>query len=196
MSRRGRRLLAGAAVIVLAALILGGRFGCAGAFRSDDRQRYHNRRFTVVNIVDGDTLDIGVADARSGRVNTRVRLWGVDTPETKHPTDRPMYYGAQAGEFARSMALGQEVTISLEPFEGSRGRYGRLLAYVYLKDGRMLNEELIASGHGYADERFDHVLRKRFLRLQKQAQRGKRGLWEKATPADWPQWYRQRHTDE
>ena len=57
---------------------------------------------------------------------------------------------------------------------------------------RMLNEELIRQGLGYADDRFRHMFRTRFTGLQKQAQSESRGLWEKVQPQQWPDWYRKR----
>ena len=96
----------------------------------------------------------------------------------------------------------------LEPFEDTRGLYGRLLAYVYVEAEkgdtdtdettglsseeaggtpavqgvRMLNEELIRRGYGYADDRFRHMFRDRFDKLQKEAQAERRELWEKVKP--------------
>ena len=49
-----------------------------------DVRKYHGKTFTVVNAVDGDTIDINIPDGKYEQ--TRIRLWGVDTPETKHPS--------------------------------------------------------------------------------------------------------------
>ncbi|MHC4596883.1 MAG: hypothetical protein ACYS19_18295, partial [Planctomycetota bacterium] len=46
-----------------------------------DFQKYHTKTFTVVNVVDGDTVDVDVPDGEYKY--TRIRLWGIDTPETK-----------------------------------------------------------------------------------------------------------------
>ncbi|MCE5184542.1 MAG: hypothetical protein LLF76_00255 [Planctomycetaceae bacterium] len=51
---------------------------------SSDRQKYHGRAFTVLEVIDGDTLDIDIPDGKFP--DTRIRLLGVDTPETRHPT--------------------------------------------------------------------------------------------------------------
>ncbi len=56
----------------------------------------------------------------------------------------------------------------------------------------MLNEELVRLGYGYADNRFGHILRDRFEKLQAEAQEEKRGLWAEAEREDWPEWYRNR----
>ena len=177
----------------MAGLFVMSRLGVFKPVPAGDRRLYHDQTFTVVKVVDGDTLDLNIADPKADREHTRVRLWGVDTPETKHPRYGEMYWGPQAAKFAREMALHQRVRVILEPFEKSRGKYGRLLAYIYLPDGTMLNEELIKLGHGYADPRFRHILRKKFLQLQKEAQKEKRGLWKDVRPDQWPPWYSKRN---
>ena len=48
--------------------------------KNNDLQKYHEKIFTVVNVMDGDTIDIDIPDGKYDR--TRIRLWGVDTPET------------------------------------------------------------------------------------------------------------------
>src|SRR5690606_19653965 len=101
-----------------------------------------------------DTLDIAAADG--DMATTRIRLIGVDTPETQHPTGGPMYYGQEATDFAKRLAEGRQVTVLLDTVSDERDRYGRLLAYVVLPDGRVLNEVMIREGYGYADSRFRH----------------------------------------
>ena len=133
--------------------------------KAGDAAKYHLKTFTAVYIVDGDTLDIDIPDGEYDR--TRVRLLGVDTPETARSDRGAMYYGPQASAFAKSCVEGKQVRIVLAPTK-TRGKYGRLLAYVYSADSdTMLNEELITRGFGYADTRFDHVWRTRFLDLEK-----------------------------
>ena len=202
MSRRSRRLITAVLVLGLAILIAVDRLGLLSRPRESDRARYHDQTFTVLKVVDGDTLDMEVEDLFNDTPYTRVRLWGVDTPEThiwrasKDSADTqgssPKYYGPEASEFAKRLVLNKRVTVQLEPVEGTRGKYHRLLAYIYLPDGRMLNEELIQQGYGYADERFRHMHRRRFLDLQKEAQREQRGLWKDVKPEQMPQWYRER----
>ena len=107
-----------------------------------------------------------------------------------------MHYGPEASAFTKEVTLNRQVKIVLEPYEQTRGKYGRLLAYVFLPDGSMLNERLLEEGYAYADHRFDHVYKKRFEQLQKEAKKEERGLWINAKPSDWPDWYRRRHDPE
>jgi len=193
ISRRRKSQIVAALIAGLIGLMLGSHFGYLAKPIGSDRQRYHDKSFTVINVVDGDTLDLDIPDPCRDESYTRVRLWGVDSPETKHPRRGSMYYGPEASAFTARRALDRQVKVMLEPFQHSRDKYNRLVAYVYLADGKMLNEELIAQGYGYADERFAHIFRRRFQELQKQAQREKRGLWQNVQPQQCPQWYRQRH---
>ncbi len=109
-----------------------------------DHDLYHNRVFTCVRVLDGDTLELGWPDGRSP--TTRVRLLGVDTPETTHGDQPAMHFGPEAAAFTLSRVDGRPVRILLPPHE-TRDRYHRLLGYIELDDGEtMLNEELIRNG--------------------------------------------------
>jgi micrococcal nuclease len=153
--------------------------------RVSDFDKYHKKALTVVNVVDGDTLDINVPDGKFDM--TRIRLLGVDTPETKHPGTGPMYFGREAADFTTQSTLGKKVTVYLEAAR-TRGYYGRLLAYVQLPDGSMLNEVLLTEGLAYADLRFDHSFYHKYEQLQAVARSGKKGLWEQVTREQLPQW--------
>lgn len=153
---------------------------------SDDRRRYHEQSFVVIEVIDGDTLDIVAPDG--DKPATRIRLIGVDTPETKHPTIGKMYYGPEATDFAKQQAEGRTVTVLLDASSNERDRYGRLLAYVVLPDGRTLNEELIRQGYGYADLRFNHSRFDLFVGLMDEAIEHKTGLWQKVARGQLPQW--------
>jgi len=153
--------------------------------KAGDFEKYHAKTFTVINVVDGDTIDINIPDGQYG--HTRIRLWGIDTPETKHPRQGVMYFGPEAAEFTRELALGKKVTIYLEEHR-TRGYYGRLLAYVQLPNGKFLNEVLASEGFAYADVRFRHSFYNKYKQLEAAARSQKKGLWEKVTPEQMPQW--------
>ena len=157
---------------------------------SRDIEKYHGRKFTVVKVVDGDTLDIDVPDGNYR--HTRIRLWGIDTPETKDPRTGPMYFGKEASDFATALALGKQVTIYLEKEKNSRDKYHRLLAYIQLPDGTFLNETLLSEGYAYADLRFKHGLYNKYKQLESVARRQKKGLWANITPEQMLQWRQKR----
>jgi micrococcal nuclease len=124
--------------------------------------------YRVQRVVDGDTLLL--------TDGTRVRLLGVDTPETKHPTLPPEPLGVEASEFTRQHVEGRAVTLQFD--RERRDRYHRVLAYVYLDDW-MLNEELIRAGFSRAETRFPYssAMKRRFRAAEKEARDNNRGLW-------------------
>ncbi|MFB0554560.1 MAG: thermonuclease family protein [Phycisphaerae bacterium] len=151
-----------------------------------DFQKYHTKTFTVVNVVDGDTIDIDIPDGNN--ISTRIRLWGIDTPETKNPNVGVMYFGPEAAEFARKLVLEKPVTVYLDEGNNTRGRYGRLLAYVKLPNDGFLNEVLLNEGYAYADVRFRHSLYNKYGQLEASARSLKKGLWGKVTREQLPEW--------
>ena len=202
MSRRRRNIIAAVFTLAAAALFVLDH-SCvsrapnipaqsAESQNSADIQKYEGRQFTVVKVVDGDTLDIDIPDANYS--HTRIRLWGVDTPETKDPRTGPMFFGKEASEFASNAALGKRVTIHLEKDRNSRDKYHRLLAYVQLPDKTYLNEVLLSEGYAYADLRFKHGLYNKYKQLESAARSQKKGLWAGVTLEQMPKWKQERES--
>ena len=188
MRYAARKLLLSACIAAaIAAVILADRAGFFGQAPRGDWEKYHDRQFNVARIIDGDTLDVDCPDGRYSR--TRIRLLGVDTPETVKPDTPVQHYGRQSTEYTKSAAMGKVVMLKLDRTR-TRDTYNRLLAYVILPDGLNLNERIIATGHGYADPRFRHPLRRRFKQAQVEAMKTRRGLWAEAADADLPYYYR------
>lgn len=96
----------------------------------------------VSRVVDGDTVDLSFR----GRPGERVRLLGIDTPETVKPDSPVECFGPEAS--ARTEELlpeGTEVVVQRD--EEPRDRYGRLLVYLWRRsDGTFVNEVLLAEG--------------------------------------------------
>ena len=153
---------------------------------ADDLDKYHGKMFTVAGVIDGDTLDIATPDGRYER--TRVRLLGIDAPETYSEPSIPMFYGPQATKHARQFALAKSVVVYLDAPNPTRGKYGRLLAYVQLPDSRFLNEVLLSEGCAYADRRFRHSFFNKYQQLEAAARSGKKGLWQNITRDQLPEW--------
>lgn len=140
---------------------------------------------TIVSWTDGDT-----ARVRIQGLSTRVRLIGIDTPEisageraTRQATElgRDVATIVALGRMAKSAAerlAPPGTTVRLEWDVQTYDRYGRALLYLYLANGRMINEELVRQGYAmvltippnvrYAD---------RFVRAQREAREARRGLW-------------------
>jgi micrococcal nuclease len=148
------------------------------------------RTATVVDVVDGDTIDVRFDDGTTDRI----RLLGVDTPEV-HTEIAPAEYegipdteagrscldtwGDRASEFATERLAGRTVTVVTDPVADRRGGYDRLLAYVEV-DGESFNYALLE--HGYArlyDTEFSE--RDRFAAAESQAQTKGTGLWSCAS---------------
>ncbi len=126
---------------------------------------------TVVRVTDGDT--VGITPKIDGE--DRVRLIGVDTPET-NPEQGPEPYGEEAARFTRKILEDQDVTLE---FDVEReDDYGRLLVYVYLPDGTMFNETLLREGYAQVAT-FPPNTRylDRFEEAQEQAREAGRGIW-------------------
>ena len=158
----GASLLAGALVatsVALAEAAPSTPATTAGAF---------SYRGTVTRVVDGDTIDVRLTSGK----RDRVRLIGIDTPESG------ACYASTASARARQLALSKAVVLKGDPTQGTRDRYGRLLAYVWLPGGKDLGYHLIASGHAMV-----YVYRTSFLRLsayrnaEAAAKSAARGQW-------------------
>jgi len=184
------------AVILLAGLAASDKMGFFGtkstpsASTVADWETYDGKTFRVSKVVDGDTVDVECPDGVNNKKTTRIRLWGVDTPETVKPNAPVEWFGPEASAFVKKTVEGQPVRIELERGKDSRDKYKRLLAWVVLEDGRLLNAELISQGYGYADPRFPHHRKTEFAKLQAQAMREKKGLWQNGSPPkDLPEYY-------
>lgn len=126
----------------------------------------------VLRVIDGDTIVLSP--------NEKVRLIGVDTPETVHPKKVVECFGKDAKEFTRAAVEGKMVRVVLDEANALRkhkDRYGRTLGYLYTEDGILLNAELIRRGYAHAYTRFPFRYIVEFRELERQARREAAGLW-------------------
>jgi len=153
-----------------------------GKFSIPFGKSYDYTNILVTRVVDGDTLKLEDGE--------RVRLIGIDTPEmhesqklyrdsarTKQDTSTIQKLGRRSYEFTKNLVEGKRV--SLEFDVEKHDRYGRLLAYVYLKDGTFVNAKIVEEGYAslmtfppnvkYADL---------FLKLLQEARNSRKGLWK------------------
>ena len=127
----------------------------------------------VERVIDGDTIHVRV----EGKSRT-VRLIGVDTPETKHPTKAVQYFGREASAFTKAALEGKTVRLQKDPTGDTVDRYGRWLRYVLL-DGDNFNARLIRDGYAHAYRRFPFSKRTELIRLEEQARQRGIGLWNR-----------------
>ena len=133
----------------------------------------------VTWVYDGDTLEIDTVG--------KVRLIGIDVPEQKDskrdryladqgiPAAKQRLISLAAREFNIKQVKGQKVHLGFD--EPSLDKYGRLLAYVYLPDGRLLNRLLVEQGLAVVYRRFSFNMKENFLAAEAEARRNGAGLW-------------------
>jgi micrococcal nuclease len=135
---------------------------------------------TISAVVDGDTVKLS-----NGKT---LRYIGVDTPETVDPRRAVGCFGTEASTYNRLLTIGK--TVYLEKDVSDTDRYGRLLRYVYLQSGEMVNEMLIREGYAYASAYPPDVkYQDTFEKLEKEAREKNAGLWGSCnfTPTPAPQ---------
>lgn len=170
--------------------------GCTTTFSSGEGKpgdpvpgmRYHA---VVTNVVDGDTLDVQFP----GGTTERVRILGVDTPETTVGANSGGEYGniddtvllaewgGYAGCYTRAFLDGREIVLEVDRSAGTRDRYGRVLAYVTSPDGSDFGALLLREGlaRAYTAENFSR--KDEYIRLEQAARETGTGLWAGLPPA-------------
>lgn len=133
--------------------------------------------YKVSQFVDGDTLAVNM-----NGINEKIRFIGVDTPETHDPRKAVQCFGQAASDFTKHMIGDQAIRLEADPLNTNRDRYNRLLRYIYLPNGTLVNAELIKQGYGFAYTSFPFSKLNEFRQYQRDAQQAKRGLWSGCQP--------------
>lgn len=131
----------------------------------------------VVHVNDGDTITVRLLDDPH-QEKERVRLIGLDVPETDD--SRPAYkrLGLEARAFAVAALEGRVVTLERDAVTENRDKFGRLLRYVVTADGRNFNETMIGRGYGRMYRRFKFSLKDRFEAAERAAKTAGTGYWQ------------------
>ncbi len=127
----------------------------------------------LLRVIDGDTID-----ATFDGVEERVRLIGIDTPETKKENTPIECFGPEATGFTKSLlAVGAPLYIERDVV--GRDDYGRLLGYVYrVDDGLFVNREIVAQGYANVLTISPNVaFAEQFVDAAREAEAADRGLW-------------------
>lgn len=128
---------------------------------------------------DGDTMVLRLEDGST----RKVRLYGVDTPESAQP------FGPEAQAFTQALTRGRTVHVLVRETDA----YGRLLGTVVLPDGRLLNRELVRAGLAWWYRYFSPELEEDYGGLEQAARASRTGLWAQNEPeAPWDYRYRTR----
>jgi micrococcal nuclease len=133
------------------------------------RQEY----FQVLRVVDGDTIDIAMDGKRE-----RVRLIGINTPESVDPRKSVECFGLEASARASELLEGRKIIFEPDGSQDTRDKYGRLLGYIKRDDGLFYNLEIIRDGYAYEyTYQSAYKYQKEFKEAEKFARENKRGLW-------------------
>ncbi len=132
-----------------------------------------SRQGDVIRIVDGDTLI-----ARIDGAEEKIRLIGLNTPETVDPRKTVECFGKEASDEAKRILTGKSVRIEIDPSQDLYDKYGRLLSYIFLEDGTNFNLLMIKNGYGYEyTYHLPYKYQKEFKQAEKYARENKKGLW-------------------
>lgn len=173
LSRRNQKVLVGLLVALVSAVVA--HFGPIGS--TDTAKISPPGYYKVSKFIDGDTLQVDMSG-----VHESIRFIGVDTPETHDPRKAVQCFGQAAANFTIQLIGQQAIRLEADPLNTNRDRYNRLLRYVYLPDGTLVNAELIKQGYGFAYTSFPFSKSDEFRKLQTEARQQGKGLWSGCQP--------------
>lgn len=133
--------------------------------------------YRVVDFADGDTISVDM----NGKTE-RIRMIGVDTPETHDPRKAVECFGQAASEFTKNLIGTGPVRLEADSLSTNRDRYDRLLRYVYTSDNKLVEAEIIKQGYGFAYVSFPFSKLDEFRRYEKEAREQNKGLWAGCQP--------------
>jgi len=140
---------------------------------------FDTRAYPVTWVTDGDTIKVQMGGERE-----RVRLLGINTPETVDPRRPVQCFGREASARMKALVEGRKVHLATDPAEDRYDRHGRLLAYVWLPDGTFVNLEMVRGGYANeADYGTEYAYRSIFRAAAREAEAAGRGLWAPDTCA-------------
>jgi len=126
--------------------------------------------YKVIFVYDGDTVLLANGE--------KIRYLGINTPEINHENRKNEFMSIAARNFNRKLVNSKKVKLEFD--QELKDRYGRILAYVYLKNGQMVNLLLLRKGMAYVlFSRFKLKYMKSFLDNQQKAMQEKSGIWRR-----------------
>ena len=132
--------------------------------------------YRVIKVVDGDTLEVDDGQ------NSRIRIIGIDTPETVDPRKPVQCFGKEASNRAKEILSGQFVTLAADESQGNTDKYKRLLRYVNLPDGSDYGLTMISQGYAH-EYTYNTPYEKQaeYKQAEVNARENSRGLWSSST---------------
>jgi micrococcal nuclease len=133
--------------------------------------------YPIAEVVDGDTDKVEI----HGRT-VKLRLIGIDTPETKHPSKPVECFGPQASARAEQLLTGKSVWIQYDATQSRRDVYGRDLVYIWLDAHTMFNEVMVRTGfaHEYTYDK-PYLYQRQFRADEADAKSAGLGFWSQRT---------------
>jgi micrococcal nuclease len=134
---------------------------------------YGRKTYKVVGVADGDTIDIEINDKKE-----RVRLMGIDAPETIKPFGAPDCYGRESYEKTKEMLLGKYIVLQSDESTNNNDASKIPLMYAILEDGTDFNKFMIGEGFAYefsSDK--PYKFQKEYKAIEAEAKNMKKGLW-------------------
>ncbi|MFN5059211.1 MAG: thermonuclease family protein [Chloroflexota bacterium] len=131
----------------------------------------------VVKVIDGDTVDV-----RMNAQTVRLRLIGIDTPESVDPRQPVQCFGIEASNYTKRTLLNQTVYLERDATQGEYDRYNRLLVYIWMNDTSLFNQKIIADGYAFEyTYRTPYRYQRAFKAAQQTARSNQNGLWSPTT---------------
>lgn len=133
--------------------------------------------YKIAKVVDGDTIDVEL-----GGQTARVRLLGINAPESVDPRKAVECFGREASARLKDLLTGKDVALESDATQGDKDKYGRLLRYVYLGDGTDVDKSMVADGFAY-EYTYDkpYKYQSDYKTAEAAAREAKRGLWADET---------------
>lgn len=127
----------------------------------------------VDRVVDGDTIQVILGGGKQ-----KVRLIGINTPETVDPRRPVQCFGKEASNHAKEVLTGKTVYLESDPTQDNTDKYKRLLRYVWLDAETNFNKQMIVDGYAYEyTYNIPYKYQLEFKSAQKEAENARRGLW-------------------
>ncbi len=135
--------------------------------------------FPVARIVDGDTIWV-----RINGEDEKIRLLGIDTPETEKDFTPVECYADQAEDYLTELLASKQVALLTSKIGDQVDQYDRLLRYVFA-DGKDVGAELVAQGYAFAFRRYPHDRMVYYVQLETEAKQNKKGMWNPENCSYW-----------
>ncbi len=130
-----------------------------------------NETAVVVRVIDGDTVQVKLASGK----REKVRIIGIDTPETVDPRKPVQCFGKEASAKMKKLLTRKKVTLIKNPAEDT-DKYKRLLRYVDLKT-EDIGASMIRDGYAFSYKQYPHPRLEDYNVLESEAREQNKGLW-------------------